>query len=136
MANKKQVVIQSFVTHRVTANFRDEDGNAVRVGGVPKTVTVPALQESPKNILILTPDDFEAIRKDLDAYITLGQRKGMVIRDDIPSGFWDPSQRVADADAKRQMAEQQLLGAQSRIAELEAEIDSLKDKLREYGWKE
>lgn len=140
----KQVVIQSFVNHRVTVAFRyiegDEIpqgmavGDVVRVGHVAKTVTVPSKQESPKNILILSPKDFERIRQDVESYLDLGQRGGMQTLDSIPSGYWDPAQRVAEADGKRIAAEQQLAGAQKRIEELEGEIDELKVKLRGYGW--
>lgn len=131
----KQVVVQSFMNHRLTVNFRDEKNEVIRVGTLVKTVTVPARQEAPQNILILTPQDFEAVKYDLQDRIEMGQRGGVVILDSIPSGFWNPTQRVAEAEGKLQAAEAQFAGSQVRIGQLEADVEALKDKLRVYGWK-
>ncbi len=155
MAKKEatKIVLQSFISHRLEVNFRrtsdetdDKDklveggyrkGDVIRVGNVPKTVVVPAKQESPKNILILTPADFEAVKADLQPYLDLGQRQGVTVLEDIPGGYWDPAQRVAEAEAKRVAAETALSGAQERIGTLEGRIDELKEILvKTFAWKD
>lgn len=141
MAKKTQIVIQSFVPYAVEVNFRhvggDLDGHPVKVGIHTKTVRVPAKHSAPKNILVLSPEDFAAVKVDLEPYLALGQRGGMTILEDIPSGFWDPAERVASAEAARQMAEGALAGANGRIAELEARVEELKGILtKTYAWKD
>jgi len=129
---KKQIVLQSNIPHRFTANFRDEKG----VIAVPaRTVTVPSKDEAPKNILILSPDDFESVRKDLQPYLDLGRNKGIVELDGIPSGFWDPQQRVAEAEGKRLAAEAERDGAVARAEKAETEAVRLREILvKEYKW--
>lgn len=144
MAKKTtQVVIQSFVPYAVEVNFRhvggDLDGQPIKVGLNTKTVRVPAKGEKrdKPSILVLTSEDFAAVKVDLDPYLDLGQRGGMTILEDIPSGYWDPAERVASAEAARQMAEGALAGANGRIAELEARVEELKGILTEtYAWKD
>lgn len=145
-----QVVLQSFMPYKFTANLRytkddvDFRGHPVKAGevvmdknGNTLTVTIPALIESPKNVRIMTPEDFEKARQDLDPLLERGQRgRGIVQLDDIPAGFWDPAQRVADAEGKLSAAKAELEGSQFRILELEDEIKNLKEKLVSYGWKE
>ena len=144
-----QVVLQSFLETKLTVNYRytedvkDGDrvvhkkGEAIMVGSVYKTRTIPSRYEAPKNITILTPDDFEAIRVDVDEYLERGQqRKGLVKLDDIPSGYWDPAQQVADARGKMAEAQAKLEGAELRNMELEDEIKRLKGILVTFGWKD
>jgi hypothetical protein len=130
-----QIIVQSFVSCKVTANFRDENGKAVLSGGGYKTVTVPAKTESPKNILVLKASDFEAVKADLQPYLDLGQRGGMVLIENIPSGFWDPAARVAAAEAAKASAEGALSGAQAELSVKDARIEELKKLLDGFGWK-
>jgi hypothetical protein len=131
-----QVIVQSFVSYRVQANFRDEDGKSILSGGGYKTVTVPAKTESPKNILVLKASDFEQVKADLQQYLDLGQRGGMVLIENIPSGFWDPASRVASAEAARASAEGALAGAQTELSAKGERIEELKKLLVGYGWKD
>jgi len=137
MAKSNKVVIQSFVPHRLEVNFRDKDGKVIVAGNQPKTVVVPAKQESPKNILVLSVADYDAVKADLAPYEVLGQNQGVTILDDIPSGYWDPTQRVAEAEAKRVAAEAELAGARDRMQGLEARIEELRGILvKTFGWKD
>lgn len=139
-----QVVLQSFIPQKCRVNFRHlvdgadfKKGDPIKVKGVVKTVTLPSVFDAPKNILILTAEDFEAIREDVEPLLEQGQRgKGVVKLDDIPSGYWDPAQRIAEAEGKMNVAKQQAENAEFRVLELEEEVKSLKVKLIEYGWKE
>lgn len=138
MAKTKQIVLQSFVPWTVEVNFRNDKGEPVTAAnGVIKTVRIPSKDNAPKNILILSPDDFEGVRADVQKYLDLGQRGGVVLIDDIPSGFWDPAQRVAEAEAKRDAAVTEVMAANKKVSDLETEIVRLNDILtRTYGWKE
>lgn len=152
MGAANQVVIQSFLERKYTVHFRytkdttDQAGNPVKsgdpikVGGVYKTLTIPSIYTAPngKNIVIVTKEDFDAIRQDLATYLEMGQhRKGVVVLDDIPQGYWDPAQQVADARAKKAAAEAERDGALMKVLELEEEVSRLKKLLTEtYGWKE
>lgn len=140
MAKKNQVIIQSFVPHAVEVNFRhvggDLDGQPVKVGIHPKTVRVPSKHDSPKNILILSAEDFAAVKQDLAPYLAMGQRRGMTIIEDIPSGYWDPAQRVASAEAEKSAALAAKAGAEKKVEELEARVEELKGFLKTYGWKD
>lgn len=132
-----QVVIQSFNPNRITVHFRDAKGNPVPQGTGYKTVTVPSVYDSPKNILPLSKADFEAIKDDCQQFIDLGQRgKGFVILNDIPSGYWDPAQQVAQVKADLGAKAAELEGANSRIGQLEEQITVLKAELIARGWKE
>lgn len=130
-----KAVLQSFVDWPVTVNFRDEEGNPIMVGGQVKTVTIPSLARAPKNILVLSSDDFKAVHKDLSPLLTLGRRKGVVELDEIPDGFWDPEQRVAAAEGKLKVCENERDDALLKAMELEEEIEKLKKTLVVYGWK-
>ena len=133
--NPNQVVLQSFVRTRITVNFRDEKGVAITSGGIVKTITIPSWMEQPKNIQVMSKDDFKQIKQDLEVYLTLGQNKGIVVLDDIPEGYWDPAQRVAAAEAKVTAAQGERDGAVKRAETAEAEIERLKTILmRTYGW--
>lgn len=151
MGAANQVVIQSFLENRLTVNFRytedtkDEMGNpvkageAIKVGGVYKTLAIPSIHSAQpgKNVVILTHEDFEAIRKDVDGLLVLGQRgKGLVQLDDIPAGYWDPSQRIAEAEGKRQAVMIERDDALLRVLELEDRVKFLTEKLTSYGWKD
>lgn len=151
MGAANQVVLQSFLENKLTVNFRytedshDELGNpvkagdAIKVSGVYKTLAIPSIHTAQpgKNIVILTHEDFEAIRKDIKGLLELGQRgKGLVQLDDIPSGYWDPAQRIAEAEGKRKAVMIERDDALLRVMELEEEVKVLKDKLISYGWKD
>lgn len=133
--NDSRVVIQSFIPYRAEVNFRDEKGNVIFVNHRPKTVVVPSKESAPKNILILSVEDYQAVKQDLAEYVTMGQRGGVTILDDIPSGYWDPAQRVAEAEAKRQSAETERDAALTRAGAAEAEVVRLTEILtKTYGW--
>lgn len=141
MAKKEnRIVLQSFVPYDLTVNFRhlegEKKGEAVKVGNVFKTLAVPSKFSSPKNIVVLTKEDFAGVKLDLETYITMGQKGGIVILEDIPSGYWDPAQRVAAAETAKQAAETALAGALKTIEEKDARILELTDILtRTYAWK-
>ena len=151
MGAADQVVLQSFLENKLTVNFRytedskDELGNpvkageAIKVAGVYKTLRIPSIHSADpgKNIVILTHEDFNAIRKDIDGLLELGQRgKGLIQLDDIPSGYWDPAQRIAEIEGKRQAVMIERDDALLHVLELEEEVKGLKEKLISYGWKD
>jgi len=151
MGAANQVVLQSFLERKYTVNFRytedtkDEMGNpvkagdAIKVGGAYKTLPIPSIHTAQpgKNIVILTEEDFKAIHKDIKELLDAGQRgKGLVKLDDIPAGYWDPAQRIADAEAKKNAVMIERDAAQFRALELEEEVKRLKGILTSYGWKD
>jgi len=145
-----QIVLQSFmetkltVHHRYTEDVKNDDGKVVfkkgdpiKVGSGYKTSTIPSRYEAPKNIIIRTPEDFEAIHEDVEELLKRGQQgKGLVKLDDIPSGYWDPAQQVADAKGKMADALAKLEGAELKAMELEDEVKRLKGILVTFGWKD
>lgn len=132
------------VNHRYTEDVKDDAGLVIHKKGEPikagsgyKTRTIPSRYEAPKNITIMTAEDFEAVREDVQALLDRGQQgKGLVKLDDIPSGYWDPAQQVADARGKMNDALAKLEGAEMRNMELEDEIKRLKGILVTFGWKD
>jgi hypothetical protein len=132
------------VNHRYTEDVKDDAGLVLHKKGEPikagsgyKTRTIPSRYEAPKNIVIMTPGDFEAIREDVDGLLQRGQQgKGLVKLDDIPSGYWDPAQQVADARGKMADALAKLEGAELKAMELEDEVKRLKGILVTFGWKD
>jgi len=132
------------VNHRYTEDVKDDAGLVLHKKGEPikagsgyKTRTIPSRYEAPKNIVIMTPGDFEAIREDVDGLLQRGQQgKGLVKLDDIPSGYWDPAQQVADARGKMADALAKLEGVELKAMELEDEVKRLKGILVTFGWKD
>ena len=136
MAEDK-VIIQSFHPYDLTVNYRHtsgpKKGEPVMEGTVAKTTRIPSLHRSPKNIAIFSSEDFRAVEEDLTPYIEKGRDKGMVRLKDIPAGFWDPAQRVAQAEGNQAMAEGKLAASEAKVARLEDEVEVLKRRLRDYG---
>lgn len=146
----EQVVLQSFRETKLTVNYRytedkvDGDGKVIhkkgdpiRQGAVIKTRTIPSRYEAPKNITVLTAEDFEAIRQDVEEQLELGQRgKGLVKLDAIPSGYWDPAEQIAAVRGELAGLKMQLETAELGKMELEDEVKRLKGVLVSFGWKD
>jgi len=145
-----QVVLQSFaetkliVNYRYTEDVKGEDGVILHKKGEPikqgmgyKTRSIPSRYEAPKNISVMTTEDFLAIHEDIKDHLERGQKgKGLVKLDDIPSGYWDPAQQVADARGKMSAALAERDGALMQVLELEEEVKRLKGILVTFGWKD
>lgn len=137
---KNQIVLQSFLSAPHTLVFRDEKGQPIKAGkrGEFKTVRIPALISSPKNILILSEDDYEQVKSDpflVDA-LERGQRgKGVRLLEDIPSGFWDPTQQLAKAEGEKRALQETLEEKDTKLSEAEKQIEELKAQIKAFGGK-
>lgn len=136
MAENKQTVIQSFLPypHRVPL-FKDDGKPMLGADGNQMVIRIPALRESPKNILVTTEDVLLKLMgdKSFSDFEKMGMKEGVKILEEIPTSYWSAQEQVAAVMARESMAKAEAEKLQALADAKDAEIAELKNRLAGFG---
>ncbi len=133
-----QTVIQSFLNypHRVPL-FKEDGKPYLGPDGNKITLRIPPLSESPKNLLVTTPEFSLALHRDTTFmnFVKVGMAGGVKILEGIPENYWSAQEQVAAIMAKEAVAKEEAAKMKALADTKDKEIEELKAKLKAFGSK-
>jgi len=119
--------------HKFIIRERDAEGNEINL--VKSEIVLMGRMHQPKNITIVDDDnDFEELKK-YPQVSELLKRNVLQILDNVPQNYYDANELMAINNGKLRDKIQEVEEKENLISEKDAEIEKLKQQLKDNGIK-